>query len=101
MSFKIISHDDDAFRKWCALNPQGYILNIRKRLDRYAVLHKVGCSSLRHSSEGYAQPFTGNGYRKVVSNSIEDLDDLYLERQESLALDEVFLAYRCKVCNPD
>lgn len=98
---KLISHNDKAYHQWCAENPQGFILNIRSYVDTYGVLHKVGCSSLKHISNNHPEPFTGNMYRKVVSNDFNELDDVYIERQEKLGLAKIYLAYRCKKCNPD
>ena len=94
------ANNDSAFHQWGATHPNGFILNIRKRLDEYAVLHKVGCPSLKNVTGKHPQPHTGNQYQKVVSLAYKDLDDVYMDRQEELELDELFLAYRCKTCNP-
>lgn len=97
---ELFVNNDTAYRQWCESNPNGFVLNYRKYLDKYGVLHRVGCPSLKPSTaHNHPQPFTGNTYRKAVSNDFNELDDLYMDRQEELGLVEIYLAYRCKKCN--
>lgn len=101
MTMKRFANNDSAYHQWCEANPNGFVLNYRKYLDKYGVLHRVGCPSLKPSAaHNHPQPFTGNTYRKAVSNDFNDLDDLHMNRQKELGREKILSAYRCKKCNP-
>lgn len=98
---EIFANNDTAYHQWCESNPNGFVLNYRKYLDKYGVLHRVGCPSLKPSTaHNHPQPFTGNTYRKAVSNDFNDLDEVYVQRLKLQGVKEQRRARPCKKCNP-
>lgn len=66
------SGDDDGYARWIAGNPSGYVLNVRRNPGAsYVVLHRASCQTIARPRDAGA--YTGRGYRKVASGSVDDL----------------------------
>ena len=64
---------DSSFHEWAAKHPEGWVLNVRRRLSPdYVVLHRTTCPSLLGQS--YAPgALTERSYGKVGGGSEEEL----------------------------
>ncbi|MEZ5681486.1 MAG: hypothetical protein R3E14_09345 [Erythrobacter sp.] len=65
--------DDDAgYLRWINDHPDGFVVNIeRGERPGYAALHRATCTSISRDREDGA--YTERGYKKVVSESLEEL----------------------------
>lgn len=64
----VFDHDDDAYRRWLAANPEGYVVNCgRPAVTSYIVLHRASCYSISGTpSRGSTWTIA---YRKVCAPS--------------------------------
>lgn len=66
------SDDDSAYMAWLAAHPLGFVVNVRQVAgSNYVVLHRAGCRFISAPRDDRA--YTGRGYRKVASDSVDDL----------------------------
>ncbi|NLR73497.1 hypothetical protein HGI47_21845 [Novosphingobium sp. ERN07] len=64
--------DDGGYMAWLTAHPGGFVVNVRSTAGPgYAVLHRAGCRFIYVPRDDRA--YTGRGYRKVVSDDIDDL----------------------------
>ena len=76
MSAQVFDSGDNPFLKWMKTNPNGYVLNTTGGGgSHYLMLHRSGC----HHISGYTTmqsegAFTKNGYIKVCSNKLSDIE---------------------------
>ena len=78
MTAIIFKDDDSGYLEWLSGNPDGYVVNMRQKLDPdYLVLHCATCSSVNKYPDMEASPggFTERGYRKFCSTSLPELSD--------------------------
>lgn len=70
-----VFRSDLAFHKWATHNPDGWVLNVRRRMSPdYVVLHRSDCPTL--GALRYANgALTERSYRKVGSDSERELLD--------------------------
>ncbi len=69
--------DDAAYLNWLRRNTNGYVVNIRRRVDpSYVVLHRATCAlMLRHRDiETNPGGFTERKLRKVCGTSISEIE---------------------------
>ena len=66
--------DDGAYFAWLARNPEGYVVNVRRRCSPdYAVLHRASCGHIANpKAEG---AYTERGYAKLCAPTYEDILD--------------------------
>lgn len=66
------SDDDTGYMAWVAANPNGFVVNVRAVAGpNYMVLHRASCRFISAPRDDRA--YTGRGYQKVVSESIDEL----------------------------
>ena len=66
-------HDDPRFLAWLKQHPNGYVLNTNLKPSReYMKLHSALCSEWKREYNS-DEPFTGQGYSKVVAKSVREL----------------------------
>jgi hypothetical protein len=89
-------NDDPGFLAWTAANPNGFVLNVRRRPDpNYVVLHRATCKSI--SNERHApDAFTGRGYRKICASSVAELQ----KAAQSEGRSNGSFSKRCSLCQP-
>ena len=64
--------DDAAYMDWLAHNPNGYVVNVRRRLsDDYVVLHRATCGHISAPREAGA--YTERGYLKLCGPTLPDV----------------------------
>lgn len=64
--------DDNGYMAWVGANPDGLVVNVRAAAGpSYVVLHRATCRHIATVRDDRA--YTGRGYRKVVSTSLDDL----------------------------
>lgn len=73
----VFDGDDAAYQDWLLANPQGYIINARRRLSpTYMVLHRAWCPRVSdYNAMARRGGFTERSYVKVCAIEIEDLRD--------------------------
>ena len=87
MSVHVFDSGDKPFLQWMNANPDGYVLNTSGgRGSHYLMLHRSGC----HHISGYTTmqsegAFTTNGYVKVCSNSLSDVQRWIATNREASA----------------
>ena len=65
--------DDAAYMDWLAHNPNGYVVNVRRRLsDDYVVLHRATCPHIS-SRPQEAGAYTERGYHKLCGHTLADV----------------------------
>lgn len=88
--------DEEGYLAWLINNPEGYVLNLRRRIPPdNVVLHKATCggiSSLKRKPGAY----TCRGYRKICEATIEELQ---FEEIRQMRKDRKFFK-RCGNCHP-
>lgn len=92
--------DDDSFLRWTTLFPDGYVVNLRRRLDpSYVVLHRANCRTLKTHRNAKSSPggFTERSYVKACSETVADLDEFVADR---LGIQRPFISKRCSACDP-
>lgn len=66
--------DDSAYYVWLARNPEGYVVNVRRRCSPdYVVLHRASCGHIANPKEGGA--YTERGYAKLCASTHKDIRD--------------------------
>ena len=66
--------DDGAYFAWLARNPEGYVVNVRRRCSPdYVVLHRASCGHVANPREEGA--YTERGYGKLCAPTREDILD--------------------------
>ena len=69
---KAFADDDTGYMGWLATNAEGFVVNIRASAGpSYVVLHRANCRHIASARDDGA--YTGRGYRKVVSTSLDRL----------------------------
>jgi len=87
MSAQIFDSGDRPFLQWMQAHPNGYVLNAAGgRGSRYLMLHRSGC----HHISGYTTlqsegAFTQNGYIKICSTALADIQDWISAHREASA----------------
>lgn len=87
--------DDAGYLDWLAHNRDGYVVNVRRTLNRdYVVLHRANCASVSAPREGGA--YTGRGYRKFCGRTLATVSEapVYCGRASGS------FTNRCSHCNP-
>jgi hypothetical protein len=86
---------DQPYLVWLTEHPRGLVLQSRRHHDpAYLVLHRSSCWTIsRATSTMRADPFTGQSYIKVCSDTEADL------RRWLRAERMVDFSKRCAVCN--
>ena len=87
--------DDTAYLGWVASNPEGYVVNVRKRLsDDYVVLHRASCGQIsRHQVSG---AYTDRDFRKFCGRAYADV----LDAPVWCGRDRGGFTKRCALCRP-
>lgn len=66
------SDDDQAYTDWLTDHPNGFVVNVRRTASpSYMVLHRAICRHIATERDDGA--YTGRGYRKIVSTTLDDL----------------------------
>ena len=67
--------DDSSYLHWLTDNPDGLVLNTRRRDDpTYMVLHRARCRSIsRYASNARHGAFTEPAYVKVCAGNLDEL----------------------------
>ena len=87
--------DDTAYLGWVAANPEGYVVNVRKRLsDDYVVLHRASCGQV--SRPQLAGAYTDRGFRKFCGRTCADVSQapVWCGRESG------GFTKRCRLCRP-
>ncbi|WP_370549536.1 hypothetical protein NMD73_02110 [Edwardsiella tarda] len=72
------------YRNWLSANPEGYVLNLRKRSEisseldptNSTCLHSASCPSVNNEhSYSHSELFTGNDYFKICSTNLYELEN--------------------------
>jgi hypothetical protein len=102
LPIKVFRNDDAAYQAWCDEHPGGYVVNARRsgRPDLFC-LHRTTCDDIRGSRSLKPNPFTGQAYIKICSDSIQALR----EEGEKRVVAGGFASTRggngyCEHCNP-
>lgn len=72
---EFIDRESEYFR-WLAAHPHGFVINTRRIPDnRYLVLHRASCGSIRNHRGMSAAPggFTTRGYIKICADEVSAL----------------------------
>lgn len=71
----IFDGSDRAYHEWLRENPEGYVINARRRLSpSYRVLHRATCRTIRDGDKKLPDgAFTERNYIKVCSTDLEEL----------------------------
>lgn len=96
---EVFDNKDAPYLAWLREHSQGYVLNRRRgKSDRYLVLHRAACRRIRDYTQ-MARPegFTGRGYIKVCSDSMEELHHYAVTRGGRA--DSSFSG-KCRSCSP-
>lgn len=96
---QVFDDRDTPYLEWLNQHPDGYVLNRRRGSSiEYLILHRAGCGRIRNYSQ-MARPggFTGRGYVKVCSESLELLHQY--ARTKGGRPDGSFSG-RCSSCSP-
>lgn len=89
------SDDDDGYLRWVRDDPAGFVLNVRHNpRASYTVLHRASCRTITKQRDNGA--YTARGYRKVVSNSVNELRGY----TRSLGRADGSFSGVCRHCNP-
>lgn len=76
-SVNLFEDDDAGHLWWIAEHPDGYVVNIRRRLDPgYVVLHRANCFSIERYPTMRENPggFTERAYRKLCAMTISEIE---------------------------
>jgi len=76
MTVIVFEDDDDAYLRWVAEHPDGYVVNMRRRLDpNYIILHRADCPTIARYPNMDKDPggFTERAFRKLCSTSLSEL----------------------------
>lgn len=66
--------DDGAYFAWLVRNPEGFVVNVRRRCSPdYVVLHRASCGHVANPREEGA--YTERGYGKLCASTREDILD--------------------------
>ncbi len=66
----LFDRDDDAYRTWLAMHPDGYVVNVRRKLGPdYVVLHRASCATISEPRPPGAYP--EHGFRKFCGITVE------------------------------
>lgn len=98
MAANLFDGNDLLYQAWLQSNPQGFVINARRRLTpSYMVLHRASCSSIRRyraaASDG---AFTERDYIKVCDLKIESLRGWVREHGRS----DGSFSNECGMCKP-
>lgn len=96
----LFDSDDAMFLCWTAEFPEGYVVNLRRRLDpSYVVLHRANCRTLKthRNAENSPGGFTERNYVKACSETVTDLEAFVADR---LGIQRPFFSKRCSACDP-
>lgn len=92
--------DDAMFLCWTTEFPDGYVVNLRRRLDPgYVVLHRANCRTLKthRNAENNPGGFTERNYVKACSETVTDLEEFVADR---FGIQRPFFSKRCSTCDP-
>lgn len=93
---KVFEDNDSAYLTWLGQNTNGFVLNLRRRLDDYRVLHRASCGSISIARRSTPGEFTGGRYIKVCSDSKKEISD-WLRQND---LDGANFFHKCGICVP-
>jgi len=87
--------NDDEYQKWVHSNLVGFVVNTYKApSSKYMVLHAHNCRTINElASFAGDDAFTKNGYTKICSDSIKELEDWMKGEGFSFSKE-------CQKCNP-
>lgn len=87
--------DDGRYLRWITDNPDGFVVNIeRGERPGYAILHRSSCSLISRNREAGA--YTLRGYKKVVSNDLNELRGY----AKSIGRADGSFSKQCRHCQP-
>ena len=87
--------DDAAYMDWLAHNPNGYVVNVRRRLSNdYVVLHRATCPHISRPQKAGA--YTERGYLKLCGPTLPDAQ----QAPVWCGLDSGSFTKRCAHCSP-
>jgi hypothetical protein len=77
MAARLFRNDDDAYLRWLASHPNGFVINTWRSLSpRYMRLHRASCRHISvPSHEKEPGGFTERDYNKIVAADIRSLRD--------------------------
>ena len=89
-------NDDLGYLAWTSANPDGFVLNVRRKADpKYVVLHRAACGSISNGNQARGA-FTGRSYRKICAASVAELQ--FAAKREGR--NDGSYSKRCGLCQP-
>ncbi|MES9972443.1 MAG: HNH endonuclease signature motif containing protein [Candidatus Thiodiazotropha sp.] len=92
-----ISDDDEFYQQWLRLNPEGYVLSLKKsKAITYMSLHRSICSHISVYDKRHPfGAFTERAYMKVCANSINEIESWIKDNTN-----DGKITLECSHCNP-
>jgi hypothetical protein len=91
-------HNDDAYGRWVADHPSGYIINTNRNINpRYMALHRSRCDDVTNPRRYEPGAYTERQYAKVCGDSRSGLVDWLRQHGRP---DGSFTSEEC-LCNRD
>ena len=89
-------HNDNAYLRWVAFHPSGYIVNTHKGINpQYMPLHRSRCKAVTAQARYKPGAYTARQYVKVCANSRSELVNWVKEHGRP---DGSFTSEKC-LCN--